>query len=179
MSRSETSDSHLRDEELMQKFMNGSEQAFNSLYDRYAGRVYSYLTRRVASKALVDEIFQEVFLKLTKSRHKFDLECHFAPWLFSIVHSSLVDVKRKERKHVSESLPDEIPQIEDSASHNDGDTNIEAIIGALSEKEKSILRLRYINDLSFESIAARTGYLASNIRQIISRSIKKLRGGSQ
>lgn len=165
----------ISDEELMQKFINGSEPAFNSLYERYAGRVYFYLNKRLKDKNLVDEVFQEAFYKFTRSRYKYNSKYKFSPWLFSIVHNALIDSVRKVNSNKCD-LGIEVDNIIIQDNHESVvEPDIEQLFSSLSEREKEIIKLRYVNDLSFEKIAVRTGHLASNIRQIISRSIKKLK----
>lgn len=175
MEKNEVSKSQSKsDEELMIDFMNGSEEAFREIYDLYSRRVYSYLSKRLNQKALVEDAFQEVFLKLAKSRHSFDNACKFAPWLFSIVSHVVIDVFRRERKHqkVVESM-NLNPSVE--TPEEQGSIDIEKLVSSLSSRDREIITLRYVNDFSFDMIAVKTGYLAANVRKIISRAIKKIR----
>src|SRR5437868_3329601 len=79
------------DEELMLAYQQGDSSAFNELYERYSGRVYSYLEGKVFNKNERDDLFQAVFLKLHKSRHLFDPAFQFAPWLFTICRTTVLD----------------------------------------------------------------------------------------
>ena len=53
--------------------------------------------------------------------------------------------------------------------------HLETLLGSLSEKDKMVLTLRYVEDLPFANVASRTGFSVANVRQIASRAIQKLR----
>ena len=77
--------------ELMVLYQGGDIEAFNCLYDKYKSQVYGYLQKREEKRTEVDEIFQDVFLRLHRSRSRYKGEFPFEPWLFAVVRNSLVD----------------------------------------------------------------------------------------
>jgi len=81
----------------MSAFIAGSQDAFSEIYRRYSPRVYGFIRRRMSREALVDETFQDVFLKLTKSRHTFTEGHSFSPWLFSVINNAITDTLRREK----------------------------------------------------------------------------------
>ncbi len=159
------------DEELMLEFARGGQECFAVLYKRYSSRVYGYLKRRLGEAA--EEAFQESFLRMVKARSSFNNQYSFSPWLFSIVHNCMVDSLRKAtgRKKLTERLyenplPEETPDMSDK---------LNTILDSLSERDRRVLQLHFMEDLSFNTVASRMGLTAANVRQIASRVIRRLR----
>lgn len=173
------SSSEPTDEWLMKKFAEGNDEHFSTLYRRYGGRVYGYLKKKVRDQSMADEIFQEVFLKVVKSRRSFKSDGHFAPWLFSIVRHSMIDGLRRQvrQDHASEALALNSTLNVSENETEDVPRDLEYLLGSLTDKDKMVLTLRYVDDLPFASVASKTGFSVANVRQIASRAISKLRKG--
>lgn len=165
----------LSDEELMAAFANDNEESFLVLYQRYGGRVLGYLRRKLINDSTAEEVFQEVFLRVTRARSSFNSSYKFAPWLFSIVHRCLIDSIRLSSKKARLESELEFQGALQIELANLSTTEIDCILGALTERDREVLTLRYVEDLSFDSVATRLGMNVANIRQIASRAIRKLR----
>ena len=72
----------LDDNNLMELYQNGDEKAFDVLYSRSKKRVYSYLKKRLHDKDLVEDVYQNIFIKLHKSRHLYKSEYPYRNWLY-------------------------------------------------------------------------------------------------
>ncbi len=62
----------LTDEDLMARYQLGSEEAFAILYRRHSPKVFGFIKRRIYQSELISEIFQEVFVKMHKSKHLYN-----------------------------------------------------------------------------------------------------------
>jgi len=161
----------------MELYKKGSMKAFEELYRRHRSKVYGYLCKRVGSRFDRDEIQQNIFLKLHGSRHNYDSSYPFMPWLFTICRSVLIDfVRSRDMKESPLVQGNEVLEnlvAEDNTAPGGG-----AVIPAmskLSEDQREAIRMRYGEDFSFEEIAARLNKSESNVRQMISRGLKRLR----
>lgn len=97
----------ITDEELWRAFQNGEDAAFNMLYGRYADRVYGYLKLLMSgSPARLDDLFQEAWIQLFRSREKFTVSGSgsLAGWLFRLAHNMAISELRK--KHIALSIED-------------------------------------------------------------------------
>ena len=170
--------SEITDEQLMELYKNGSMEAFEELYGRHKGKVYGYLGKRVKSRFDRDEIQQNVFLKLHRSRHSYNSSLPFLPWLFTICRNVLIDFMRsKEAKEGRLVQDDGIIDGLSSAESEGSDIDVLApAMNELNEDQREAIRMRYGEDFSFEEIAEKLNTSAPNARQMISRAIKKLRG---
>jgi RNA polymerase sigma-70 factor (ECF subfamily) len=170
----------LSDEELMHLYRaEANEQAFEELYSRHASRVYGFLARRLPVGPELDEIHQAVFLKFHQSRHLYDSKYAVLQWLFVIARTTLTDHLRKSQRAVVTSNNDEAWQQAELASleerqDSSSDSDLPSL-DSLSERERNVVTLRVIDELSYEDIAARVGQTEASVRQILSRALKKLR----
>ncbi len=167
----------LTDEQLMKAYQNGAGDAFDVLFKRHSARVYGFLMNQLRDRAQADDVFQATFLKLHRSRRHYDPVFPFAPWLFTVCKSVLTDHRRKMSR-VRERLDQDLV----SSAVDDRQTvepRPEISLEGLSDRERTAIQLRYVEDLKFEEIAARLKTSSSNVRQIISRSIKTLKLISQ
>lgn len=170
--------SEITDEELMERYKNGSVEAFEELYGRHKAKVYGYLGKRINNRFDRDEIQQNVFLKLHRSRHRYNSSLPFLPWLFTICRNVMIDfIRLKEAKEGKLIQDDGI--IDGLSSAENEESGIDALLPAMSklnEDQREAIRMRYGEDFSFEEIAKKLGTSAPNARQIISRAVKKIRG---
>lgn len=166
----------LSDEELMQKFCEGDANAFDEIYSRYAGRLLGFLKRRISDGRLAEDVFQETLMKFIQNRHKFRVELPFAPWLFTLCRNVMIDALRK-RHRVNETELSEQPLpsalLETATPALSG--GYENYLVGLDQRAKKILELHFIQDMPFEAVAKELGMSSTNVRQIASRTVKKLR----
>lgn len=163
----------LPDEELMTLYQSGDADAFEALYRRHSGRVLAYLQKRTDSQA-ANDLLQEIFLKLHKVRHQYLAQYPFLPWLFAITRNALVDSFRLKESRVSEETKETL----EFAAPAHGSTWTENLVEALQSlpaRERRAIELRYQSDWTFEQIASEMKTSQVNVRQIISRGIRKLR----
>lgn len=171
-----TNEDSRSDEELMRLYQNGVSNAFEILYARHSGRVYAYLCKKTSTVQAAD-ILQEAFLKLHGKRDRYSSEYPFLPWLFTIARNALFDHCRLgETKIAQRSNSSALESILDlPASDRSSTDGVVAALQALPSVQKRAIELRYLTEWSFEQIAAEMKTSPSNVRQIVSRGIKKLR----
>ncbi len=161
------------DEVLMEAYQKGAENAFDILFRRHSSRVYGFLANRLKDRSQADDVFQAAFLKLHQSRSHYDPAFPFLPWLFTICKSVLIDHVRKKQRIREDNNEYAIAASVDQQTEDINAPEIE--LDVLSIQQRAVIDLRYKKDLSFEKIALRLQTSPSNVRQIISRGIKKLR----
>jgi len=163
--------------ELMTLYQGGDIEAFNCLYDKYKSLVYGYLYKRVNKRTEVDEIFQDVFLRLHHSRSRYKSEFPFEPWLFTVLRNSLIDYYRKKKKEYHD-VPLDCLEMTPVALQVEDKHNVDGLLPkgtGLNESQRQAIELRYGKDFSFEEIAHRLETTSPNARQLVSRALKRLR----
>src|SRR5918997_1636388 len=73
-----------RDAELMLRVRDGDSTSFALLLERYRGPVVHFLYRMVQNQAVAEELAQEVFLRVYRSRSSYEPTAKFSTWLFRI-----------------------------------------------------------------------------------------------
>lgn len=181
----------LNDQELIARYVNGEEYAFEVLLSRYKSKIYTSIYLFVKDQALAEDIFQEVFIKIidTLRRGKYNHEGKFVQWAMRISYNMCVDYHRrhKRRAHVNPSedfdifdvlrLSDDGPdaQIMRSETHQ----RIRRLVDALPPEQREVVILRHYADMSFKEIASltrvsintalgRMRYALINIRKMMS-----------
>lgn len=162
------------DEELMVQYLAGNAEAFNELFARYKGRVQAYLIKQVRDAKVAEDLFQQVFAKLHKSRALYDPERLFPAWLFSICRNVVRDHFRamKRRPDVSEK---DVESIEAEVPIERESSDLDEVLALLSDRQRQALRLRFEEDLDFDLMARKMNTTQENVRQILSRTIRMIR----
>lgn len=160
----------LTDEELVSLYMNGNNNAFDTLLKRYESKVFSYLLYSVKNQELAEDLFQDVFIKMVVrlKNKQYQESGKFASWMMRIVHNHLIDHYRTmpTEKILSndESEVDLFNHPSIAVSENreqeliDQQTlrEVKSLIALLPDNQREVLMMRVYEELSFKEIAAKT-----------------------
>ena len=165
------------DEELMVRYIGGDEIAFQEIFERYRGRIYAYLKRRISDAKMVDDLFQTTFLNLHRSRGRYSEKHPFSAWLFAVCRNVVRDHFRTRRKHAPEVLGGDLAK-EAAAVSDEGVSSATLLAEALTQvtpRERQSMSLRYEAALDFDAIARSMNTTPQNVRQLLSRGVRKVR----
>jgi RNA polymerase sigma-70 factor (ECF subfamily) len=79
------------DRRLMLAYARGEAAAFDALYKRHRNGVYRYLLRLCNNAGTADELFQDVWMNVIRSRDSYRPTARFATWLYTVAHHRIVD----------------------------------------------------------------------------------------
>ena len=164
----------LSDEDLLIALAEGEEAALDILYLRHSGRVLSYALKRGLAKDRAEDLLQIVFMQIFRKKHLYSSHHKALAWIYVITRSELKDYRNREIKDFVE-WDDSLSQTDDNPPILEGKDEAEHLLGQLKPKEQEVLRLKYLEELEYDEIAARLQESESNLRQIVSRSLKFLR----
>lgn len=164
----------------MERFRDGHAASFEHLYERHRSPLYRYFARQ-AAKDNVDDLFQETWLRLIRSKARYRPEAPFRAYLYQIAHSVLVDHYRRHG-HVSrpQSNPDLDP-IDASAGPAD---NYEAgtvrgafiaALNALPPEQREAFLLHEEAGLTLEQIGEVVGTGRETIKSRLRYATRRLR----
>lgn len=160
----------------MSQYQLGSNEAFTTLYNRHSSKVFAFIGSRVRDKQKVAEVFQEVFVKMHKSKHLYNQTLPFLPWLFSVSRSVLIDFSRKETRSVVEVIENDLEQVvPPQETVRIGIEDLKPKLEELPTPQRAAIELRYVDEKTFEEIAAVLNTSPLNVRQLISRGLKRLK----
>jgi RNA polymerase sigma-70 factor (ECF subfamily) len=90
----------LADEELMELVAGGDPRAFEAIYDRHGGAAFSLAYRMVGNRTGAEDISQEAFLSIWRSRVRYQRERgSVRTWILGIVHHRGIDALRRNQVH--------------------------------------------------------------------------------
>lgn len=87
------------DVRLMLRVRSGETALFAELVDRYRARVYSHFCRQVGDRGEAEDLTQEVFLRLYRSRARYEPRARFATWVFHVTQNVARNALRSRRRH--------------------------------------------------------------------------------
>jgi len=152
---------------------------FTELYDEQVYSVYGFLAYRVRTREEAEDLTQLTFERAVRAWSRFDPERASArTWLLAIARNLLIDHYRADRTAAQAPL-EEAP---DWASVVDGpdeslglSPELAAALSRLGHRERELIALRYGGDLTGPEIAELCGLTLTNVQQILSRSLRRLR----
>ena len=157
------------DNVLITQYLSGSNEAFDTLLSRYKQRIYSFIYSKIKDKEIVDDIFQDTFIKVIKSLKKgtYNEEGRFLSWVMRIAHNLIVDhFRRKKRMPMYNShdsacdvfykMSEPSKNVEDSLIDTQIKCDLNTLMLELPQNQLEVLRMRLYQDMSFKEIAERT-----------------------
>jgi len=171
------------DEELVKLFiLTQNNSFFEELYERYADKVYRKCLTLVKDPAQAEDFTHDIFLKLIVKLGSFKEEARFSTWLYSITYNYCMDQLRVNRKRGETSLEEELEladeDVDVSVLIEDRDADARRLhraIDHLSTEERSILMMKYLDDLSIKDIASVFKITESAVKMRLLRSRENLR----
>lgn len=160
----------------MGHYQAGNSDAFEILYRRHSPKVLQYFRKKTSGETASD-LLQDVFMKVHRARSQYSRQYPFLPWLFAISKNAFYDFLKSTKSNVaSVALDSEVLNLPSSIPADVGlELNLAAAIKELPFNQRRVIELRYLNEWSFEEIAKDTKTSPENVRQIVSRSIAKIR----
>lgn len=144
------------------------QQVLLEHYDRYYRLAYSY----VGNQADALDVVQESAYKAIRDSKKVVNESYISTWIYRIVVNTAIDMLRKRKKEgMNSQIEDYEMPVEDSYS----DPDLAAALSRLKEEEKTVVALRYFEELTLEEIAEVMREPLSTIKSRLYRALKRLR----
>jgi RNA polymerase sigma-70 factor (ECF subfamily) len=166
--KSKVSKNTLEDRVLVADAKKGDAKAFEKLESKYRKSVYYMLLKMVKNADDAEDLTQEAFAKAFVSIHKFDSKYAFSTWLFRIATNNCIDFIRKKRV-MTVSIDQPVEGDDGSSMRFDvRDHNLDPnqtmlkkqrkqylakAIDRLPEKYRTLVDLRYFQELSYEEVA--------------------------
>lgn len=172
------------DEQLMESYRSGSEQAFVELYERLQPVVRRVVQRHVFRSGDVDDVVQQAFLQLHVSRAQYRVGERLRPWLFTMAVNLCRDYgRRKQRRPESALDMDLLGSL--AAPMPEGDelreqsAPLAAALESLSAVTQQIFREHFMEERALIDIARDLGANPSTVRVRLHRGCRELRATLQ
>lgn len=176
-----------RDRDLIERLLDGDEDAFRGLFQRYAPSAKALAQRILRQSHLAEEIVQEAFTAVWKNPGAYDDERgSVRSWLMGMVHHRAVDLVRREEAHRRRAEA-AIPQaLEEEADHADEVVQqlaapderriVRAALADLPDEQRRVLEMMYFDGLSQSQIAEKTGIALGTVKSRTLLGMRRMRG---
>ncbi len=177
-----------RDAQLMLRVRQGDETSFALLLERHRAPVVNFLHRMVQNRAVSEELAQEVFLRVYRSRENYEPTAKFTTWLFRIAtHLALNWIRDGQKEKRNESLSEEViegverqvadrqPSIEQTMIYEVKVQEIRKAIEALPEKQRAAVLMHKYQGLDYSQISGALSCTESAVKSLLFRAYETLR----
>jgi RNA polymerase sigma-70 factor (ECF subfamily) len=189
-----------RDAQLMLRVREGDTQSFALLLERYRGPVINFIYRMVQNQPVAEELAQEVFLRVYRSRETYEPTAKFTTWLFRIAtHLALNYIRDGKHEKIQDRL-DGSGTVVTRAAEEQADSGgtghqiadrqlspeqslvrdarlseIRKAIESLPEKQRAAVILHKYEELGYAQIARALGCSESALKSLLFRAYETLR----
>lgn len=191
------SESSEQDRDLVKKALNGDEQAYKALMDKYRKALSMHIQRMVRKPGEVDDLVQESFIKAFSALPSYSVDYAFSTWIYKIATNHAIDYLRKKKlKTYSIDKPRETKdgaleyELPDATYRPDrhivADQRrqlIQKAIDALPPKYHRVIVMRHQQEKSYEEIARELdlplGTIKAHIfraRELLNKHLRNKRG---
>lgn len=166
----------MNETELVLKSKKGDIDSFCKLYDIYKKRLYNYACFKLNNLEDAEDAVQESILIAFEQIHKLISPKAFSAWIFKILHCECCKYIKTQ---ISQRNTDNIENYKNTISYYSESAfwreEIREALSILKEREKSIVLLAVIAGFNSKEISQITGDKPGNIRQILRRSLAKMK----
>jgi len=150
------------------------EDAFRAFYERTAPSLWGYLARISGSRELAEDLLQESYYRLLKTRDGFENDAHRRNYLFRIATNLAHDARRGTLARLLERTVPLSDVAADDSSTPERRTDVQRALGQLKPRERALLWLAYAQGSSHSEIAGILGLKTGSIKQLLFRARRKM-----
>lgn len=162
------------DRELLDRFVQGRQDAFESLFRQFEHEVFGWILRIVRDTHMAEDALVEAFWRAYRGRARFDSSRSFGAWMRRIATNAALDQLRLARRSAMSSRRDAPEPIAPSASDHVRDA-IQLAFGRLPPRLRIVATLALIEGQSYAEIAEALGLPLGTVKSRAFRALQRLR----
>jgi len=179
------------DVELMLAVQRGDREAFQQLFEKHIGAIVGFATQFVGNRARAEELAQDVFLQIYRTRSRYVPRARFTTWLYRMVtNACLSEVRRPDHRARVQSIDQpaiqsghdtgpsvEVPtrSTEDDLLDREALERTRAVLAELPPQQRAALLLARVEGFAYEEVAATLSCSVSAVKSLIHRATVTLR----
>ncbi|WP_206017934.1 sigma-70 family RNA polymerase sigma factor [Rhodohalobacter barkolensis] len=179
---------NMSDEDVMEQLQSGVVEAFDIIVQRYKDRLHNFLYRYTHNHEDCEDLVQETFLRVYRSRMSYERIAKLSTWMYTIALNLAKSMYKKKQRmslvsiHADESDPDDREmQITDTVILQDEELHLklsvqelERALQELNDDFREAVILRDIQQLTYEEIAEITDTAMGTVKSRINRGRQQL-----
>lgn len=176
------------EKELLLKAKEGSEAAFEEIIKMYQQKVCSTIFYMVKNENIVEDLAQEVFIKVYKNISKFNEESSLYTWIYRITMNTCIDEIKKEKKityintyietedgNIEVQFEDESQRLDDILESKIRKESLVKAIKSLPSEQRALIVLRDIRQFKYMEIAEMLNLNLGTVKSKINRARQALK----
>jgi RNA polymerase sigma-70 factor (ECF subfamily) len=169
------------DAAALERIARGDLGAFDVLVDRYKHRLFRHIRRRIADPHKVEDLTQEVFLRLFRAARGGAYAAgrsRVVTWLFTIAGNVVTDHLRAEGVRASVRLAREEIESEDphdAAAAREGESRVRRLLLEIPEAQRAVVELHVLDGLTFADVAELVGAPVPTVKSRLVYALRKLK----
>lgn len=157
----------LIDFSLIQRARSGDDAAYNEIVQAYRKRILGTISRLIGRPEDVEDVGQEVFLRLYYSLEQLRSPEVFEPWLYRLTVNAAYDYMRRQRRRPESRMADlseqQVQMADADAGGKQQDTEqrkaslrefVQSLLGMVSEEDRILLMLKEVEGLTLKELEA-------------------------
>ncbi len=169
-------------EHILTLLKGGDKSAFESIYNRYAGRLFSFINAKIRVKEITEEIIQEIFVSLWTNRESLQIHISIEAYLFGAAKNQVLNYIRREyvrKEYAAEFARFANEQYDNSvieqANLNDLEVTIQQGVAALPDQCQRAFRMSRMEHTPVSQIAEKMNVSKRTVENYISQALRHLR----
>lgn len=153
------------------------EQLVSTLHERFASRIHFMALRELRSHAVAEEVCHETLLRVMQAirEDKLHTEAALPGFVAGTARNVIMEARRKESRTAPLGERDVAGDHEESLVDHSVRKAMQQVFARLKPREREVLQLCYLDELSKEEVAARIGVDPERVRLVKSRALKSFR----
>lgn len=176
------------DEDLMELFQGGYDEAYSVIVTRYRERIHQFIFRYTKNHLDSEDLVQETFLRVFRSRNSYERIARFSTWLYTIAQNLIRNqYKRSQRmqmvslnqtddqeQEVMIDLPDSAMAIDEHLHLSMTVSQLQKSLESIPSEFRDVLVMRDVQQLSYEEIMEITQLPMGTVKSRINRGRSRL-----
>jgi len=188
MNKAHSKLSQLSDEELIQRFQEGDQYAFDLIVHRYKDALFNFTYRYLGNSQEAEDVVQETFLRIFRNRFAYRQIAKFSTWIYTIA-GNLAKTELRKRKRRRQVYTSDMGfdykefEIVDTKADTERDVDsmlteklIQAAIDKLPERFRKVILLVDVQELSYEEVSKIMRVPLGTVKSRVNRARLKLQG---
>ncbi len=165
----------------MLRYKDGDVAAFETLYRRHNDSLYRYLLRCCRDRDAAEDVFQDVWGKIIKSRTNYRRTAKFTTFLYRVAHNCFIDHIRRNKRHLgkADTDPDQYTNPSDepdlAAEKRLARQRLDIALMALPNEQRDVFLLHEEAGLTLDNIALVTGVNRETAKSRLRYAMNKLK----
>ncbi|HWO94444.1 MAG TPA: sigma-70 family RNA polymerase sigma factor [Dehalococcoidia bacterium] len=154
--------------------------ALSTIYETYYPRLYNYCRLQLGDAHLAEDVTSDVLLQVLEALREYRFRgTPFAAWVFRIARNRLIDHHRRSNRRPQVELSDVLPSQSDGppaiTERAQEYESVRAAIGHLTEEQRQVIILKFVEDLDNSAIAQVLGRSLGAVKSLQHRALVSLR----